>query len=326
MLDINEIGVNKISKDYILSKISHNDIFTQFFKTDITIGKRISSPLHTDKNPSFVIYTRKNNDLFFIDFSTGKRGDAFSLVEELYGCDFREALKIILNEFGLESFNGYSKAPLIKVNITDNKVRNTKLQISRRRAKSYDISFWKRFGISRKTLNKFRVFPISHFFLNDVIMTANKLSYAFIEKIDDDYYFKIYQPLSKKAKWISSMPAKVLFGYTQLPPTGEVLIITKALKEVMSIYETLGIPAIAVQSESVVMKETVLKALKKRFKRVISLFDNDPQGKKIALKYEELGVPKILIKDHKNYTDKIDEDSLESAKKELKTLINGRIN
>jgi len=118
------------------------------------------------------------------------------------------------------------------------------------------------------------------------------------------------------------MPAKILFGWRILPETGNVLIITKALKEVMSIYETLSVPSIAIQSESLIIKENVLEELKLRFKHIVGLFDNDRQGKIISDKYKELGITPIFIKDYKNYTDRIEQDSIENAKNELTKLIN----
>ena len=62
-----------------------------------------------------------------------------------------------------------------------------------------------------------------------------------------------------------------------LPKMGEYLVVTKSLKDVMTLYN-LGIPAIAPISENCFLSEAQYHRLKERFKHIILLYDNDRPG------------------------------------------------
>ena len=53
----------------------------------------------------------------------------------------------------------------------------------------------------------------------------------------------------------------------------------------MSLLDVMGIIAIGLQSESVMMKESVMKEYKKRFSKVVCLFDNDRAGKTLSKEF-----------------------------------------
>ena len=69
----------------------------------------------------------------------------------------------------------------------------------------------------------------------------------------------------------------LLQGYSQLPRNGDILVITKSLKDVMLFYE-LGINSIAPNSETMFLTSKVYLELNKRFDDIYILFDNDYQG------------------------------------------------
>lgn len=58
---------------------------------------------------------------------------------------------------------------------------------------------------------------------------------------------------------------------------GEYIVITKSLKDVMCLYE-FGIPAIAPCSENLFLTESQYEKIKKKFKRILVLYDNDRPG------------------------------------------------
>jgi 5S rRNA maturation endonuclease (ribonuclease M5) len=159
--------------------------------------------------------------------------------------------------------------------------------------------------VHKSTLVKYNVHPISHIFYNDTAVKASDLAYCYVETKDNKVSYKIYQPLEPKIKkWINNADYTVHQGYMQLPKQGELLIITKSLKDVMSIYDCLGISAVGLQSESVMMKSTVMEEYKTRFKKVICLFDNDEAGKKLSLNFTNTyGIPHIFMPELPKVTD-----------------------
>ena len=70
---------------------------------------------------------------------------------------------------------------------------------------------------------------------------------------------KIYQPYSK-FKWLSNTSVSDLQGLSQLPKSGDTLVITKSLKDVMCL-DIWGIPAVAPSSESCVIPSDIVKQL-----------------------------------------------------------------
>jgi DNA primase len=67
-----------------------------------------------------------------------------------------------------------------------------------------------------------------------------------------------------------------------LPKTGDYLVVTKSLKDVMTLY-SLGISAIAPISENCFLSESQYNRLKERFKYIILLYDNDRPGLRAML-------------------------------------------
>lgn len=78
-------------------------------------------------------------------------------------------------------------------------------------------------------------------------------------------------------------------GIHMLPKTGEYLVLTKSMKDVMVLYE-LGIPAIAPCSETTFISDSQYRKLKDRFDNLILFYDNDQTGisymQKIRKKYD----------------------------------------
>ena len=78
-----------------------------FLSKDLRLIKSGSSykalcPFHNEKTPSFTINQDKNS---FNCFGCGVSGDVFSYVMEKYKIDFKEALKILANEAGVNLRN-----------------------------------------------------------------------------------------------------------------------------------------------------------------------------------------------------------------------------
>ena len=94
--------------------------------------------------------------------------------------------------------------------------------------------------------------------------------------------WKIYQPYaSKELKWRSNCPEDIIQGWNQLNATGDLVIITKSLKDVM-VLDTLDFNAIAPQAESNNISPNLVRQLRERYKHVLLLYDNDEPGMKAA--------------------------------------------
>lgn len=309
------IDLNKtkklISKKDILDRFNEIEIFQKYINESISLNKLILSPLRKEKNASFGFFIGEGNEICFKDFVLGA-GDFVKFIMLKFGRSYFEALSTIACDFDLQ--NEFICKIYNKTNFQNSKITHPtkdellakytgyKLGKTKRDWKDYDTLFWQQYGISLQTLHKYRVEAISFIFIGDNIFPADKYTYCFKELKDGIETYKIYQPFNKKYKWINNHDNSVWQGWTQLPESGEDLIITKSLKDVMSLYE-LGFNAIALQSENIIPKKHVFQQLEKRFKYVTLLYDNDFDsetnwGKIFGDKLStELGITECYIKD-----------------------------
>ena len=259
----------------LLSMLDDYSIYSYYLGT-FKIGKLINSPLRDDdKNPSFTIFRGREGGLFFKDHGSGIGGNALKFVklykkiqskEELE----RELLKIVrrMNPT-MHVYNTYSK-------IT--KQYEVDIGIVRQPFTTIDKQYWKQFHISIDTLKKFNVFSIKYYLSNRVVRgTYKDTNPMYAYKVYDK--FKIYRPLaSKYTKWRTNLTNEHVQGLAELPQDGgNLLIITKSLKDVMCLYE-MGFYAIASSSETTFIPDKILKSLRKKWKTIILLYDRDKTG------------------------------------------------
>lgn len=306
-INLDSIAFNSlITREDILKSVTQEDVFSFYLGEDISSLGVYHSPLREDNIPSFALYFHRinRNVLMFKDFATGACGDFVVLVMKMFDLSYGEAMKKIAFDMGLSQFDVVANKQI--ANYTRIIERNrVELGVKFRPWMTRDKVYWLSFGIKKSTLEKFNVRPIDYIFYNESGVKAHQYAYAYIEYKDNRVSYKIYQPLETRIKkWINNADSTVHQGYTQLPKSGDLLIITKSLKDVMSIHDCLNISAIGLQSESIMMKDSVMDEYKQRFKRVICLFDNDEPGEALAIKFvEKYNIPYISIPKMPKVTD-----------------------
>ncbi len=285
----------KITKDFLLSKFSQETIFCYYLGINGISKKLIRNTTRNDKNPTCGFYKNSTGVLILHDFATGEYFNCFSFVMKKFRCDYHEALKIIASDFGIIQIHN-KPIPVIKEIPTfkdDDKV--TYIQVELGKYTEQDLKWWGSFGITEKTLNKFKVYPCKSIFLNGNLVSQraqhNPIYGYYFGKKDGIEQWRIYFPQRKEMRFMGNVPTKTVQGFKQLPETGKLLVITKSMKDVMCLYE-LGIPACAPNSENAFVSESVLNNLKSRFKYIVVFYDNDIPGiqnmRKIKKLYPEL--------------------------------------
>jgi hypothetical protein len=331
IINLNELGKLYINKKNLLEEISDENIFRYFIK-DLQIGKIMSSPLRRDKNPSFGVYYYKGT-LFYNDFGLKSSGDCIKFVSKLFNISYKESISKIALDFGLENKYLLDKSAF-KTNVIGDFVKSNKrtythkskiINITVRDWKQYDIDYWKQYGITISILNAYNVYPIKFLFINDNVYPVDSYAYAYREEKDNIISYKIYQPYSIY-KWISNHNKTIHQGYIQLPHKGELLIITKSLKDIMSLCNVMNIPSIGIQNETVIAKKSVIKEYQERFKKVIILFDNDTTGIIHSFRYKTMyNLPFIILPYKygcKDFSDLVKQYGAEKSKRILKNLLN----
>lgn len=281
----------------LLEKVDDYDIYS-YYVGQFKIGKPFNSPLRSDdKNPSFAIFKGNGGGLFFKDHGNGEGGNSLKFVKLIKGIQTREELERELLRIvrKMNPISGNVKRTYS--NSVDS--RPIDIGIVRQSFTDVDKKYWKQFHISLDTLKKFQVFSIKYFLCNNVVRGIYKDDnpmYAY--KVDDK--FKIYRPLaSKYTKWRTNLTNRNVQGLSELPEKGNLLIITKSLKDVMCLYE-MGFNAIAASSETTFIPNDILDSLRTKWSHVIMLYDRDKTGMLESRKYSrEYKIDAIFV--HKKF-------------------------
>lgn len=310
---------DNITLDWILSKVTEYDIYAKYIG-QFKVGMIYNSPFRKDKNPSFgIYYSKRTKQLLFKDHGTGECGNVIKFVSLFTGkTEYNDILSDIVD----------------KLNITNNtklvsskqyiQPTETVIGIVRQEFTDVDINYWKQFNISINTLKKFNVNSIKYYLCNGIVKgTYKRENPMYAYKVYNN--FKIYRPLADKyTKWRNNLTDYDIQGYEQLPQKGDILFITKSMKDVMCLHE-MGYPAVSPSSESTFLPKDVLEQLKTRFKRIIILFDRDTSGVKRSRKLsQETGLEALFINKRfkaKDVSDAIKANSFEEIKNWLNETI-----
>lgn len=266
----------------LLDKVDDYAIYS-YYLGEFQVNKLMNSPLRTDdQNPSFAIFRSRSGDLLFKDHGSGEAGNALKFLKLYKNIQTREQLEKELLRI-VRKANPNNERVQVTHNYQSDVV--TDIGIVRQPFTEVDKQYWKQFHISVDTLKKFNVFSIKYFLCNRVVRGTYKESnpmYAY--KVFDK--FKIYRPLaSKYTKWRTNLTNRHVQGLAELPQEGgNLLIITKSLKDVMCLYE-MGYYAISASSETTFIPDDILEELKSKWKTILILYDRDKTGMLRAREY-----------------------------------------
>jgi len=315
----------ELSIDSILEKITEYDIYKYYISNSFRIGRIMKSPFREDNHPSFGIFkSSKYGSLLYKDLSTGKTGNCVQFVQELFNISYRESLVKILND--LTNNNLVNSVEGISIKEEYESI-STIISVCRRNFCKIDDNYWNQYCLERSDLRHFNVFPIELYWINEIVQpwAYNRVNPGYAYQIYNKY--KIYKPLAaKKDKWISNCSSYDIQGYEQLEYQGELLIITKSLKDVMVLHK-IGYNAIAPHGENHLIPKCIIDNIKKRYNKIVIFYDNDEGGKigsnKLSNKYT---IPTIFIPytNYKDISDYVKQFGLDEGKKLMKELLNDK--
>ena len=277
----------------------------------VPIKEKFSSPFREDSDPSCVLLITRYNNIIMKDF--GGSGEIYTL---------RKAL----SHFHPLELETNIKTKIVKLEESTKKLHS--IQIKSQKFNDVDLAFWGQYHISINTLLRYHVKSITHYWLNytnnrSILITCSTPSYS--------YEFgcgkrKIYSPNDLKQRWISNLTEKDIFGYKQLPETGEILVITKSLKDIMVYNEVFRISAISPQSENTEFSHIMMEDLAKRFKHIFINYDDDDAGHKYSnlrfQQFQSIIKKEIFVPKHKDLSGFIKNEGLLATQKLKQSMIN----
>ena len=282
--------------------------------------KSIFNP--NDKTPSFCIYVNETIMQYkFKDFSTGKNGNKVDLVKSIFNIEYPEASRKIVKDYNMfVKTNGVQKIDFKP---------ESKWVINYIKERSWTITdkkYWLSFRIGKTILDEFNVKPIEYYTLvkensNKVenLRCGSKWCYGYFDKNGEVY--KIYQPFSKKYKFYKAK--SYLQGIDQLKFNKPYLVICSSLKDALCLKGMgYNVEVLAPDSENTIIKPHIIEHLKKKYKKVITLFDNDQAGLEAIEKYKNLyGLHGCVLSMSKDISDAIKNYGLNEVHAILKPLL-----
>lgn len=228
-------------------------------------------------------------------------GNFVEVVKFKYNVSYHKALAIIANDFGILLNPELEKHKSCIKEYTNNVLKPSEESIIKVKVKDFtkeELDWWGSFGIGLATLKKFFVFSCEIVFLNDQIYsystpTSFNFGYFYPSRDSKKQFWRIYYPQNKTRRWISNWSKTLIQGFHMMPKSGEFLVITKSMKDVMLCYE-LGIPAIAPNSENLFITEAQWDNIVIKFRKIFLLYDTDLAGvsnsKRIKKKFPKIQV------------------------------------
>jgi hypothetical protein len=285
---------------------------------------KIRSLWTRDSNPSMCIYYDGIKSIYrFKDFSSGKHGDALTLVKELTQLDFHKASKLVVeqyNDFVLHNNGGYDVQEFKQASrykVTHHAVRNWSTQ---------DQYYWTQFNIGSRLLEEHCVAPLEHYTMErdekSLTIQGNYL-YGYFKK--DGTLYKIYQPKTLEKKFIKV--SSYIQGTEQLKGH-RFLLITSSLKDLMALKSLkLHIDIIAPDSENSMIRKEQMEQYLKSYEKVIVMFDYDDAGILAMQKYQETypEVATAVLPLSKDPSDSIKEHGVKKVVHTLVPILNRKL-
>jgi len=298
MLQGKDLLESKLTAANILLRVSDEQIFSKYISK---VEGSICSPFRTDKKASCGFYRNSSGRLVLHDFAQDMSWNCFEAIMEKYKLNFGQVLKLINDDLNLK-LGTTNPSPVnkeLEIKIIETTKTDIEITYSIKPYEKNEIEYWAHYGVSSDTLLKYGVYCVKAVKFGDNGWRSTKGNPIFVYTTNDSTKFKLYRPLSSTFKWLAKTNKNVLWGLTQLPLQGKLLVITKSLKDVMVLHE-LGIPAICPNSESTNIPNTVIKELRKRFQYIVSFYDYDNAGIQAALK---LDIPYMFLFKSKDISD-----------------------
>lgn len=287
------------------------------------------SPIRSDDRVrSFVVFPASRGRGFdefeftWKDHGVGKTGNIFTLIKLMFGYPtFNEVYARINKDFELDSSlpTVESKIALFeKPVVSPNGFMIRSLPTLTRKGRT----FWDNLSIGQELLDVYNVTQVEYIWWRGQEAPTMPLDPTFAYRIGQ--YYQLYSPYAaRENKFRNNLPENYFFGYLQLPPEMDLLIIDKSAKDVI-FNRRLGYWAVAGKSETTMIPRPFMLNLKKRAKRMLLMLDPDDAGvtqtEKYLKEYPWLE-PKFLT-DAKDKTDLRTKFGFEKSKQIIDELIN----
>lgn len=292
------------SGEDILERVDEYTLYCSYLGFEPLIGAKYHSPLRSstasssDTDPSFGIYERKygkgSHEFLWKDQGLGIHGDIFDLVRNICKLDTRrEALYQVLVDLGIAK--GTPSRPI--VDTAERKFLGfADINIASKPFDTRELNYWDRINVTSSLLTEYNVKAFRMYWLYpEQQYPRYPKGIGFAYQIWDKY--QLYQPWAdRRAKFRTDWTEACVPGFLQLRYNSPLLIITKSMKDVICL-RSFGYEAISPRGENILLPKECIQYMKRKYEKILVLFDNDGKHKGDEYEFSKIFVPKLWPND-----------------------------
>lgn len=316
------------TEEDILERVDEYTLYCFYLGFEPLIGAKYKSPIRDpsieDNDPSWGMYERATSkfgehyEFMWKDQALGISGNIFGLVMKLFNYSTRrEALLKVCADRGL---GGENYDSIQKVKSEPKYTEDIDIEVASRPFNERDLQFWRQFNINEIILRDYTTTAVKCYWITkeQKVPSYPPASGGYAYREWDKY--QLYFPYAeKKKKFRTNYTDACLHGFKQLKYNSDLLIITKSRKDVMCL-RSFGYEAISPRSENTMVPKAYLDHFRKRYNRILVLFDTDMKHKG-----DEYELPKIYVNSgEKDVSDSCKKYGVLHTAEMLKTIIDGR--
>lgn len=315
----------------ILERIDEYTLYCHYLGYEVIIGGRYRVPnalrfsnnMPPDVHTSFGVFERRKGGLaphefLWKDQAGGYTGDIFELVRRMNGYSTKyEAMQHILSEFGL---GGKFKGTVKFFTPIDKKYQSKiSIEVTSKPWNTRELLYWDRYHIDKSILDTYFTTVIQMYWLTEeqkkpIMCRGMGFAYRIFDK------YQLYFPYAERdKKFRNDWNELCVPGHAQLQFNSDTCIITKAMKDVMCM-RSFGYEVVAPRGENILLPDEFITFLKRHYRRILVLFDNDMKHKGDEYEFDKIYVPKIMDTD-KDPSDFCDNHGEKETRKMLKSII-----
>lgn len=280
----------------ILERVDEYSLYCRYLQYEPLIGGKYRSPLRPgDDDPSFGMFERKyghgSHEFLWKDQALGVHGDIFDLVARLFNPQLSrwQAMQQICADVNLGGINSGLPSTLVEYEpqyTTEIDIR----VISSKQFAYKELAYWKKINVDPALLRRYNYTAIQAYWIaKEQEYPSYPKGLGFAYRIWDKY--QLYFPYQEKRKKFRTNWTDICVpGFQQLEYNQDLCIITKAAKDVACV-RSFGYETVAPRGENIMLPAQCLAHLKQKYRRVVTLFDNDGKHKAAEYNCQELHVP-----------------------------------
>lgn len=294
------------SGEDILERVDEYTLYCSYLGFEPLIGGKYQSPLRevsgekVDNFASFGIFERtKNrkigngnwpNEFMWKDQGLGITGDIFELVRRLLKLETRKKaqLQILIDA-------GYADGVRSKLvlDLREKKIQGyAKIEIASKDYTWKELDWWRRFNVNKEIIDMYGTKNLRAYWLfedqRDPRYPPGGMGFAY--PIFDKFQLYFPREADRDRRWRTDWSDYCVPGFQQLQYNSELLIITKSMKDVKCV-RSFGYEVIAPRGEGIMLPEECIAMMKRKYRKILILFDNDMKHNGHKYEFNKIYVP-----------------------------------